>query len=313
MQATTAQREFVTTMSDLESPMRPQPQAGEPARPVQKAETRMVALIVPDTTNPFFTEMAQGLDEVVHEAGFGLLICNSAGDAAREQAYIDLMTRSGTQALAIVPTGSSVPALRLLHERAIAVVLIDRDIPGASADSIFCDNESGAFQAVNHLLALGHRRIACISGPPLLHPSDSRIAGYLAALRSAAIPADPALLVTGDFQPSSGSAAARTLLELSVPPTAIFSCNDLMAIGVLMTARTMGLLLPQDLSVVGFDDILMASLAEPGLTTIEQPKLEYGRLAGKMLLERLQNPALPFRRAMLPTRLCMRSSTAPLA
>jgi len=273
---------------------------------------RSIALILPDITNPFFYEIARGLDEAVAPSGFGVFTCGTGGYAQREQAYIDQVLRMGVEGIAIVPSSESQPALGYIAERGLAAVLIDRDIPGAVADCVFCDNESGAFEAVHHLLALGHRRIGCITGPPGHPISISRVSGYQAALRSAGLQLDPALLVAGDYHAESGLIAARTLLEMASPPTAIFSCNDLMALGAMAAARRMGLSIPQDLSIVGYDDVRMASLSEPPLTTIEQPKAEFGRQAGRMLLERLANPSLPCRRTMLPTRLRVRNSTMPL-
>lgn len=271
-----------------------------------------IALILPDITNPFFHEIARGLDEAVAPSGFGVFTCGTEGCTQRERAYIDQALRMGVEGIAIIPSGESQPALRYITERGLPTVLIDRDIPGALVDCLFCDNESGAFEAVHHLLALGHRRIGCITGPAGHPISISRVTGYLAALRSIGLQHDPALLVAGDYHAESGLLAARTLLEMASPPTALFACNDMMALGAMAAAHRMGLSIPHDLSVVGYDDLYMAALAEPALTTVEQPKAEYGRQAGRMLLDRLADPSLPCRRTMLPARLRVRSSTMPL-
>lgn len=282
------------------------------ARAVPPVPTSAVAMIVPDLLSPFFAELARGLEETVSAAGSALLLCSTAGHGGRESGMLELLANLGMKAVAVVPSGASQPSLRALAERGIATVVVDRDIPGATADCVFCDNETGAYQAVLHLIGLNHRRIGFVAGPAQSYPADTRLAGYQEALRSAQIPLDPALVVVGDFGHSSGAQGARRLLESAQPPTAIFACNDMMALGVMAEARRMGLTLPQDLSVVGFDDIHMAGLAEPQLTTVEQPKVDLGRQAGTMLLERIATPALPYRRTMLPTRLFVRSSTAPL-
>lgn len=271
--------------------------------------TRSLALVAPAGNNPFFQEVAQGLEQVAWRAGFGVFSCNTDGDPVREEAYLELLVQTGVEGVALVPAGSVQPALNRLRALGLATVVIDRDIPGAAVDCVYCDNEEGAFEAVSHLLALGHRRIGCVTGNSRYVTSAARLSGYHAALRHAGLQIDPALIVPGNFSDTGGYAAARRLLEAAHPPTAIFACNDLMALGVLHAARTMGIELPNELSVVGFDDIHMAELAVPALTTMVQPKAELGRQAAAMLLERLADPALPYRRAMLPARLCLRAST----
>lgn len=271
--------------------------------------TRSIALVTPEGLNPFFHEVAQGIESVIHPAGYGLVSCNTDGDCAREEAYLELLVQMGVEGIALVPAGAAQPALNRLRAQGLATVVVDRDIPGAAVDCVYCDNEEGAFYAVDHLIAQGHKRIGCITGSDRHVTSQARVAGYHEALRQAGLQNDPALILPGNFSDAGGYAAARRLLEAANPPTAIFACNDLMALGVLHAARSMGLDLPTELSVVGFDDIHLAELAVPALSTMVQPKLELGRQAGAMLLERLANPSLPHRRHMLPARLHLRAST----
>jgi LacI family transcriptional regulator len=191
------------------------------------------------------------------------------------------------------------------------LVVVDRDIPGVAVDSVLTDNARGGWLAVRHLVDLGHRRIGCIAGPSDLTPSAERVTGYRQALHEGDIPVDETLIVKGDFQYESGYRAARQLLVMDDPPTAIFACNDLMAVGAIRAALELGRQVPASLSVVGFDDVRLASFTNPPLTTITQPKYEMGTLAVTMLLERMRDRDRPPRQRLLDTSLMIRQSTAP--
>jgi LacI family transcriptional regulator len=180
-------------------------------------------------------------------------------------------------------------------------------------DVVLTDNVQGGELATRHLLELGHRRIACVAGPLTLALSVERVAGYRKALLEYDIPVDEALAVEGDFQFESGYRATRQLLEMDSPPSAIFACNDLMAIGAISAGIESGRRLPDDLSVIGFDDLRLASFANPPLTTIVQSKYEMGVMATEMLLERMHDQGMPRRRRLLSTSLLVRQSTAPVA
>jgi LacI family transcriptional regulator len=208
--------------------------------------------------------------------------------------------------------GMSVERICVLQERRMPVVVVDRDIPDVAVDSVMTANERGGWLATRHLIELGHRRIGCIAGPSDVTPSAERGTGHRQALREVALPVKEELIIRGDFQYESGYQAARRLLSMDDPPTAIFACNDLMAIGAISAAVELGRQVPADLSVVGFDDVPLASFANPALTTVIQPKHEIGVVAATMLLERMQDPDRPPRRRMLDTELVVRKSTAPV-
>jgi LacI family transcriptional regulator len=197
-------------------------------------------------------------------------------------------------------------ALRVLLRGRMPVVATDRERPGLALDTVTANHEEGGGIAARHLLALGHRRIACVAGPPGLSPSDQRVAGYRRALEEAGVEAGAVL--HGDFHPAAGADAARALLAGRRPPTAIFACNDLMAMGVLRAAAELGRRVPADLAVVGYDDIELASYLTPSLTTVAQPKRELGREAVRLLLDRIGSPRLPSRREVLPVALRVRRS-----
>ena len=183
-------------------------------------------------------------------------------------------------------------------------------MPDALIDRAHTDNVAGGYLATRHLLDLGHRRIGYIGGPPHLSPVPDRSAGYCRALQEAGLPIDERLIVAGSFRDVGGYSGAQALLTLPAAPTAIFAGNDLMAIGALAAARDAGIAVPDDLSIVGFDDIHLAGYINPPLTTVAQPKYELGVIAAELLLARLAEPDLPPQRRLLQAQLVVRQSTA---
>jgi len=281
------------------------------ARSLRRGETHTIGMIVPDSANPFFAELARGIEDTSFAHGYNLILCNSDGDLDKELIYADVLTEKQVDGILFVAAGVSTDHIRALQERRIPVVIVDREIPDVSVDQVLTDNARGGWLATCHLLELGHRCIGCITGPSDVTPSAERVTGYRQALSEGGIPVDEVLIVKGDFQYGSGYRAARQILARDDPPTAIFTCNDLMAVGAISAAVEMGRQVPVNLSVVGFDDVRLASFANPPLTTIVQPKYEMGVLATTMLLERMRNHDIPPRRRLLDTSLLIRQSTAP--
>ena len=281
------------------------------ARSLRQGQTHTIGMIVPDNTNPFFAEVARGVEDTSFEQGYSVILCNSDGDLDKELLYTNVLAEKRVDGILFVAAGMSTEHICALQERRMPVVVVDRDIPDVAVDSVMTANERGGWLATRHLIELGHRHIGCIAGPSDVTPSAERVTGYRQALRETGILVDEALIVKGDFQYESGYQAARQLLSMEDPPTAIFACNDLMAIGTVSAAVRLGRQVPADLSVVGFDDVPLASFANPALTTIVQPKYEIGVVAATMLLERMQDPDRPPHRKMLDTELVVRQSTAP--
>jgi LacI family transcriptional regulator len=283
------------------------------ARGLRRGETHTIGMIVPDSANPFFAELARGIEDTVFEQGYNVILCSSDGDLDKELLYATVLAEKRVDGILFVAAGVSTEHIQTLQEQRMPVVVVDREVPDAAVDSVLTDNARGGWLATRHLLDLGHRRIGCIAGPSDVTPSAERITGYRQALDESGIPVDEALIVKGDFQYEGGYQAARQLLVIDDPPTAIFACNDLMAVGAISAAAEMGRRVPAELSVVGFDDVSLASFANPPLTTILQPKHEMGVIAATMLLERMHEPEMPPRRRMLDTSLLVRRSTAPLS
>jgi len=281
------------------------------ARSLRRGKTHTIGMIVPDSANPFFAAVARGIEDTSFENSHSLILCNSDGDLEKELLYTDVLVEKQVDGILFVAAGVSTEHINALQARRIPVVLVDRDIPDVAVDSVLTDNARGGWLATHHLIELGHRRIGCIAGPSDLTPSADRVTGYSQALAECDVSVDQALVAKGDFQYESGYQAARQLLAMDDPPTAVFACNDLMAVGVIAAAVEMGFQVPADLSVVGFDDVRLASFANPPLTTIVQPKHDMGVIAAKMLLERMRDLDMPPRRKTFDTRLLVRRSTAP--
>ncbi len=274
--------------------------------------THTLGLLIPDSTNPFFAEVLRGVEDSSFEAGYNVILCNSDDDPAKELNYLDVLLSKQVDGIVLVSAGAHRDSLELLSRRKGTAVVADRELDTAGLDCVVVDNAKGGQLATSHLLGLGHRRVGCIAGPSLLAPSAGRTEGYRQALKEAGIPVDDSLVLAGDFRPQSGYEAARQLLALDSPPSAIFACNDMMAMGALCALNDAGLQVPRDISVVGFDDISLASFTVPRLTTIAQPSYEMGLLAAELLIQRLRHPTAPAKRKLLSPELIERDSVRAL-
>jgi LacI family transcriptional regulator len=281
------------------------------ARSLRRKTTQTVGLVVPDNNNPFFAEVARGIEDMSFSRGYSVILCNSDSDLDKELSYIEVLLERQVDGIALVSAGLDSGQMNDLQERGKPLVVVDRDIAGIEIDCVLTDNRRGGYEAVRHLLNLGHRRIGCVSGPSRLTPSAERVSGYEQALTEDGLQNDEGLMVRGDFQAAGGYRAIEGLLSLSEPPTAAFVCNDMMAIGAIARAVELGVRVPRDLSIVGFDDIALASYNNPKLTTVAQPKYQMGTVAAEMLLSRMSNGESPMQKRVLSSELIIRHSTAP--
>jgi LacI family transcriptional regulator len=274
--------------------------------------THTLGLLIPDSTNPFFAEVLRGVEDASFEAGYNVILCNSDDDPEKELNYLNVLLGKQVDGIVLVSAGAHEASLELLARRQGTAVVVDREIGGAELDSVVVDNEEGGYLATQYLLDLGHEHIGCITGPSPLTPSAGRSQGYRKALEDAGFVPDDNFLLAGDFRPQSGYTATRQLLAQTPRPTAIFACNDMMAVGAIRALNEAGLRVPQDVSVIGFDDITLASFTGPPLTTMAQPSIEMGMLAAELLVDRLQNPNGTPRRELLATTLVVRESCQAL-
>ena len=299
-------RRVLTAMDDLGY------QPNRLARSLRRGQTHTIGMIIPDSANPFFAEMARGVEDTSFKNGYSVILCNSDGDLNKELLYTNVLVEKRVDGILFIAAGLSTGGILDLQTQNTPLVVVDRDLPDATVDSVLTDNAQGGWLATRHLIDLGHRRIACITGPSDVTPSAERVIGYRQAMAEDGIPVNGALIVRGDFQYESAYRASIRLLRMEDPPTAIFACNDLMAVAVMSAALEQGQQVPGDLSVVGFDDVRLAAFANPPLTTIAQPKYEMGVVAATMLLERLRDLEAPAHRRVFESSLVTRKSTAPV-
>lgn len=282
------------------------------ARSLRKMETRLVTILLADVTNPFFNEIVRGIEQVAREHGYSVLLADSENDPGRENAYGDLLAAKRTDGMILLngrmPAGLTLPDAGEATDAPIVVAC--EYLPNIDLPTIQIDNIDAARRGTEHLLSLGHRRIGFITGPLWNVLSRDRLFGYRTAMLDRGLPFDEALVVHGNFSIQSGIAATERLLGLSQRPTGIFASNDEMAIGAIRAARDAGLRVPQDISIVGFDDIRFAAFVDPPLTTIRQPGQEIGRRAMTHMVHILAGERIAERRLVLPTELIVRSSAA---
>jgi LacI family transcriptional regulator len=288
--------------------------ANRSARGLSAGRTGLVGVLVPLVYPAYFSAILSGAAEALHEQDLRVVLSPTDHEHDREVSLLERLMHGTTDgALIVLPEESSEELARLLDEGYAFVVVdplepLDERIPSVSAA-----HTSGADQAMQHLLGLGHRRIGAITGPRGWVATEDRRRGYHAALAAAGILPDPELEIEGDFEIAGGAAAAGHLLDLPEPPTAIFAFNDNHAIGALQAARARGVRVPEDLSVVGFDDVEHAAIVTPALTTIRQPLAEMGRTAVSLLMRLLEHQRFETLHVELATRLVVRESTAPPA
>ena len=281
------------------------------ARSLKNDRTHTIGMMVPNNSNPYFAEVIRGIEDAAFKLGYNIILCNSYDDPGKQVAYIRVLMEKRIDGLILVSSGTDAELVRFLADDRIPVVLVDREIGGVAADFIESDHELGGSLGTRYLLELGHRAIACVSGPRELLTSRERVAGYQRALQEAGVALHGEWLLYSDFTSAGGHAAFAQLLALPQRPSAVFAGNDLMAIGGICAASEAGVHIPGQLSVVGYDDIALAAYSNPPLTTMGQPKQEMGALTARILIGRMRDPGLPRRRELLQPALVVRRSTAP--
>jgi LacI family transcriptional regulator len=279
------------------------------ARSLRRGETLTFGLVLPDSANPFFAEIGRAIESSAFEYGYSVILCNTENDIDKERLYTEVLENKQVDGLIFVASGEDREAISEIANKGLPLVVVDRDMGSLELDTVTTDNFQGGLIATQHLLSLGHRLIGCITGPSNITPSADRVTGYRLALQQAGLLVDESLLVRGDFHPASGYQGALHLLQRHPRPTAIFACNDMMAIGAIRAASQLGLRVPGDVSIIGFDEIELGSYTNPPLTSVSQPKQEIGQLTVNLLLDRIQDPSIPPRREVLPARLVIREST----
>jgi LacI family transcriptional regulator len=282
------------------------------ARSLAGGKSNVIGLLVPGLDNGYISEIARGIDEEIVRLGYDLLLYTTRRDLNREASYVLKLTKGLADGLLLVVPLLTPAYIQTLQHYDFPYVLIDQSDPSNRSSVVDCTNWQGAYDATRYLIDLGHRRIGLITGLMGLNSAVERLEGYRAALLDHEIPFDPALVAEGDFWQAKGYQAAQKLLQLSPLPTAIFASNDLSAFSAMEVVRDAGLSVPDDISVMGFDDIPQASLVYPRLTTVRQPLDQMGRVAVRMLVDRIETAQAAPRRVTLSTNLVIRDSCRPI-
>ncbi len=285
------------------------------ARSLKARSTATVGLLVPNGTNPYFAEMARGVEDGCAKRGYCVFFCNSDDDPGKQRNYLRVLQEKRIDGLIVASAGEDAVLAQTLADAREPIVLVDRNIEGLSADLVQIDHERGAWLATRHLLELGHVRVGCITGPVTTAVSAMRVHGFLRAMAERGMEIAPGAIVESDFSAQGGYQATQQLFD-TVRPSAIFACNDMMGIGALRAAAERGVSVPGHFSVIGFDDIELGQFTYPSLSTVGQSVRALGEMAAQTLIERIAGAAKlpdapPARRRVIAPRLMPRESTAP--
>jgi len=284
------------------------------ARHLRSKRTKTIALVLSDITNPFFTTIARGVEDAAARRGYAVMFANTDESESEEIQYLRMLAQRQIDGVLLVPAGRSGESFRLLRTQSIPVVVIDRRVSARQIDEVRCDSEEGAYRLVHHLIGLGHRRIATITGRRNISTSMDRVVGYARALTEAGIEVDPNLIRYDSFSLRAGYERTKEILAIPERATAIFAANNFIAFGALRALRESGLRVPDDMSLVTFDDLPDDWHDDPLLTVLAQPAYEVGRQAAELLLDRLAGKDRTKRRViLLPGELIIRRSSAPPA
>lgn len=280
------------------------------ARSLRTQRSRTVAVVVPDIQNRFFVALERGLEDYIFGEGYTVLVCNTGDDPDRESLYLRVLVDESIAGIVVCATDESRSAKQLLEimEKGVALVAVDRRLENAAVDFVLSDNVGGAQNAVAHLIEQGHRRIGLIAGPNKFTPAMERQKGYELALQAHGISVDPVLVKATNYKSDESEVATRQLLTQPNPPTALFLSSGNVAIGCLKAIHLLGLKIPDDVSLVIFDDPDWAEAYSPPLTVVAQDTRTMGSLTGELLLSRMRGNKEEHRERRLPTQLIRRSS-----
>lgn len=281
-----------------------------PARSLVTRHTETIGIVVTSIADPFHAEVVAGIEEAANEQGFSVLLANSNADPERELRVVRSFQQRRVDGLIVAAPRVGALHMAALSRMRIPIVLVNHTHPSDLVHSVAIANVEAAREAARHLIALGHRRVAYL-GDRFGHQSDTeRFAGYRQALAEADLPFEPDLVVHGDGTPAGAPPAMARLLALAAPPTAVLCYNDLTALGALRYLRSLGLRVPEDVSLIGFDDLFLAEYTDPPLTTMRQPMRQIGRAAARLLFDLLRGDDV-VENVRVPAELVLRQSTAP--
>lgn len=284
------------------------------ARSLRVSETLTIGLIVPSIEIPFFARVARCIEASANEAGYSVILCNSGWSLNQELRYLDNLLARRVDGLICISLSMTGEHAEPMIKRHTPLVWFEQSRPGSQFDAVVIDNYKGAYEATKHLIGLGHRRIACISGLTHSYLTVERLAGYRQAMADAGLPVDDELVCPGDYTAKVGWGHAHRLMTLASPPSAIFAFNDVMAIGALQALNELKRDVPGDVALIGFDGIALTENTSPPLSTVEQPVAEMSKQAMRLLLDRINEHAPTEARTFVAQpRLICRASTLGFA
>jgi LacI family transcriptional regulator len=282
------------------------------ARGLKTSKSGTIGLVIPDLTNPLFPPIVRGIEDVLEPAGYSGLIVNTDNDPGRESAQIELLRSRQVEGLIVATARVKHPLMEQLHREGVVMVMVNRRPDGIDVPSITPDDAAGIELAVRHLAELGHTRIAHVAGPPNTSTGVTRARSFRGTIRDLGLDDDPALITTADhWSEVAGAAGLRRLLDRGLSFTGIVAGNDLIALGCYDVFAERGLSCPEDISVVGFNDMPFLDKLKPPLTSIAIPHQQIGAEAARLLLDAIADPKRPARSVLLPLSLVERGSTAP--
>ena len=277
------------------------------ARSMITKQTYTLGLLIPDITNPYFATMARGIEDAASKAGFRVILCNTDENQEKEAEYLQLLRKQNVDGVILVSAAVVEHAeRRILKEFKKPLIFLDRRGTDQTEASVGFENHKGAYLATKHLIEAGHRKIGCITGPLKNMSAMERYQGYLDALEEAKISPNPRWVVEGDYQMTGGEAGIRSLKDKGI--TACFVANDWMAYGAYKACYEEGIQIPADLSIVGFDDLMISQAMIPPLTTIHQPNIKMGQTAVRQIVSWIQSGIQPTESIMFEPELMVRDS-----
>lgn len=278
------------------------------ARGLKTKRTYTLGMLIPDITNPFFAEIARGVEDAANANGFNIILCNTDDKLKKERIYLEILKGKRVDGLILGTAHIKDKSILELENNNFPYILVSRNIEGLDKNCVIVDDVAGGIMATEYLIKLGHRRIAHITGPLKTRSALNRLKGYKLTLKKYEIEYRDELVGEGDFRIKGGYQVMKRFLKLAEPPTAIFAANDLLALGAIQAIQKKKYHIPEDFCIIGFDDIRLASFVHPSLTTIRQPMLEMGALAVKMLLKIIEEGEFNQKKIVLKSKLIIRKS-----
>lgn len=278
------------------------------AQSLRTRTTKTWGVVITDIQNPFYTSLVRGIEDVAREAGYSVMLCNSDEDLEKEAEYFEVLASARTAGVVLAPASVTETNIEAFLDHDIPVVAIDRRLMSSKVDTVVVDNVEGARYGTAHLIQLGKRRVACITGSLQTTTGVERLEGYRVALEDDGLEIDDQLVRVADFKEAGGYAATLDLLRSPKPPDAIFVANNLMTLGAVEALRDEGVGIPMDVAIVGFDDEPWAQFSMPSITVVAQPTYELGTQAARLLLERLDGSQAEAREIVLSPVLRVRDS-----